>query len=196
MLVGFVGAPSSGKTSLAAEVFVTLKKSGLSAEFIAEFARLHIARKRRPGQELTLTESDQLHIFDQQHLLEKTMNNSSTIVITDSSPLNTLLYLPIDLSPTAFVSHPLFAVTLEALSKYSLLVHSSKVFGNGGHDPNRPIVCDPSMALKNRAKEVMHLAKVLRPDLLVVDTGTAGLDPSILISQLVVNLFSDQEAVT
>ena len=46
MYVNFIGAPCSGKTTSAAKLFAELKEMGLEVEFVSEYARLYIAKKR------------------------------------------------------------------------------------------------------------------------------------------------------
>ena len=94
MLIGFLGIPSSGKTTLAATTFVELKRMGICAEFVVEIARGYIAKKRRETkQDVVLTDEDQSRIMLQQAEAEDLMNDKQVIVISDSSPLNSLLYL-------------------------------------------------------------------------------------------------------
>jgi len=112
MLINFVGAPGSGKTTVAAKVFANLKDNGHVAEFVPEEARYHIARLRKIGR-LTWNENHpkfipfngDLLLTDQQEIA---VNQSAredvfaydalkiinkTFVISDSSPLNAMLYV-------------------------------------------------------------------------------------------------------
>ncbi len=101
MLVAFLGAPATTKTTVAASIFAQLKSSGIAAEFIAEAARRHIASLRyrhraQPSAAITLTDSDQLEIMAAQDREEEIFSGScagDVIVVTDSSPLNALLYM-------------------------------------------------------------------------------------------------------
>ena len=94
MFVNFIGAPCSGKTTVAAGVFSRLKKYGLATEYVSEFARHYIATKRFRKQSTKLDNLDQLKIMEGQ-LLEEVLfgQDKSVIVVTDTSPLNSLLYL-------------------------------------------------------------------------------------------------------
>jgi hypothetical protein len=80
-------------------LFASLKEKGLTVEFIPEQARYYIATERLRqglGEKLELNSSDQLSIMRQQNYFEDLMLKSSgdaSIVITDSSALNAMLYL-------------------------------------------------------------------------------------------------------
>jgi hypothetical protein len=101
MLVGFIGAPISGKTTIAAKMFSTLKEQGNSAELIVEEARHYIARYRYSNKlshkdPITLTDDDQLRIASKQKEIEEVMKYGcgfDTIIVSDSSIFNTALYL-------------------------------------------------------------------------------------------------------
>ena len=101
MLISFIGCPASGKTTTAAMLFAKLKELGIPTEFICEEARIHIAsiryeQKLQPTDKLTLSDKDQLEIMEAQWNSEEvltTVCGSSVVVVTDSSPLNALLYM-------------------------------------------------------------------------------------------------------
>ncbi len=104
MLLRFIGAPCSGKTTTAAMVFSALKNDGAVVEFIPEQARFYIARRRlelklQPAEQLVLTPEDQEAIFRQQFINEHMLlqvGGPSVVVVTDSSPFNSLLYMAED----------------------------------------------------------------------------------------------------
>jgi hypothetical protein len=103
MLVSFLGSPCSGKTTTAAMLEAKLKEDGLPAERLAEYARVHIARKRvkslRENKEFSpLTDEDQWSIFKAQAEMEDLFEESLSgvtngMVISDTSCLNALLYM-------------------------------------------------------------------------------------------------------
>jgi predicted ATPase len=101
MLVRFIGAPISGKTTVAAQVFAQLKLSGQpNVEFVVEQARLFIAERKGEylkGCEIPpLTDEDQMTIMRKQMQVENVMEYSvgyDGIVITDSSAYNSLWYM-------------------------------------------------------------------------------------------------------
>jgi hypothetical protein len=104
MQVSFIGSPCSGKTTTAAMVFAALKEIGISCEFIVEEARRYIAQKRFNAiqslqEPFKLDDEDQLNIMDNQIHIEnmyRTVCHSSTIIVCDSSPFNSLLYMSPD----------------------------------------------------------------------------------------------------
>jgi len=101
MLINFIGAPCSGKTTTAAMLFSSLKETGISCELSSEQARLYIARKKvqlklSPKQFPTLTDKDQVKIMVQQLEVDEALVTScgcDVLVISDSSPINSLLYM-------------------------------------------------------------------------------------------------------
>ncbi|MDE2425734.1 MAG: AAA family ATPase [Elusimicrobia bacterium] len=94
MFIEFIGVPASGKSTIAAKIFSKLKEENHHCEFILEYARHYIARKKydNEGKDIILTNEDQLKIFVKQFYLQKVMLGSCPLVITDSSIFNTLLY--------------------------------------------------------------------------------------------------------
>jgi len=101
MLVEFIGCPASGKTTTASKLFESLKNYDVSCEFIPEEARRFIVYKRKElklsyNSLVKLSDEDQLKILKKQldiELTYKTFCNPSTVIVADSSPLNTLLYM-------------------------------------------------------------------------------------------------------
>lgn len=99
MLITFLGAPCSGKTTTAARAFADLKDAGYPAEFIPEQARQYIANLKHkckthgfdfPG----LEEQDQFRIMKSQYSIEKAFSSDKTVIsVADSSVLNGMLYL-------------------------------------------------------------------------------------------------------
>lgn len=101
MLIGFLGCPSSGKTTTAAITFAELKAHGIPAEFVMEQARILIAQERillglSPNEFPKLEDSHQEKILELQENLENLMIKScgdNIVIISDGSIFNTLLYL-------------------------------------------------------------------------------------------------------
>ncbi len=117
MLLSFIGSPCSGKTTMAAMLFASLKETGQNAEFVPEQARIYIAKKKLEtcyarGEEeirtnvfggvppwntkIELTDEDQYLIMLQQRAADDLMQLSSgpgTTIIADSSPINALFYM-------------------------------------------------------------------------------------------------------
>lgn len=99
MLVNFVGAPCSGKTTIAATVFASLKEAGLEAEFVTEKAREYIAKLRyrcaAAQIPFVLDDTHQRNIFHLQDEAQMYMSSvdTDTVVVCDSDPLLTLMYM-------------------------------------------------------------------------------------------------------
>jgi hypothetical protein len=162
MLVGFIGCPCSGKTTTAAMTFADLKHMGISAEFIPEQARLYIAQKRfeSPDGRILLTDEDQKAIMKTQATMEIILHSGlpDGVVITDSSVLNTLLYL----SSEARNSEETRAMVTAAIGRYDLTFYSAPVKASRNLDPNRLQNEDQSLALD---RAIPTILKDFAPDL-------------------------------
>lgn len=160
MLVGFIGAPCSGKTTTAAKLFAELKESGQPAEYIAEKARSYIANKkfmlRQEGIEdsFSLTDQDQVAIAKTQFRAELVMNQGDLIVVTDSCVLNSLLYM----SEATRQSLEVKDLVRAATSKYDLLFVAGPVQRPSVTDPNRVHDEEESLLINSQ------IATVLQPE--------------------------------
>ncbi|WNM70307.1 hypothetical protein [Myxococcus phage Mx1] len=139
MLVGFVGAPCSGKTTTAARLFAELKEMGIPAEYVAERARSYIARakasKRSRGDvaPLVLCDEDQKKIATGQFVDESVMHDPKVVLVTDSCVLNSLLYMTEGCRTDPEVNSLMRA----AAARYDLLFWCGPVARPEGDDPNR-----------------------------------------------------------
>ena len=85
-VINLFGAPSAGKSTLAADLFAKMKYAGMSVELVTEFAK-SLTWSRR-GFDLM----DQIYIFAKQnHSLER-LRDSVQYVVTDSPLLLSLIY--------------------------------------------------------------------------------------------------------
>ncbi len=98
MLIGFIGAPASGKTTVASILFSKLKTADFIADMITERARRYILEKKKTSgsKDFRLTNRDQWNIIDlqidEERLYLDTLH-SEEIIVSDSSILNNLLYI-------------------------------------------------------------------------------------------------------
>lgn len=86
-LIMIIGAPSSGKSTLASEVHTDLKKMGVNSMFVSESATEYIAEYGIPN-----SPSDQMVIFYKQLNKEKMFLESKSYTICDSSSLLNYFY--------------------------------------------------------------------------------------------------------
>jgi len=86
-LISIVGAPSSGKSTLAASIHYQLKKKGLNSIFVTEAATDYIAEWGIPN-----TPIDQMVIFYKQLNREKMYMGSKDYIICDSSSILNYFY--------------------------------------------------------------------------------------------------------
>jgi nicotinamide riboside kinase len=89
-LITFIGAPSSGKSTLATDVHTGLKKLGKNSIFIAEVATDYIAEYGIPN-----TPVDQLVIFYKQLNKERMYLDSKEYIVCDSSGILNYFYFRI-----------------------------------------------------------------------------------------------------
>lgn len=162
MLIGFVGLPMSGKTTLAAKLFAFLKENGFTSEMIVEQARVYIAKKRKTENltfrdKVTLTDDDQKAIFKRQRAMERTIvetNSPKTYIISDSSIINTLLYCSDELYPN------LKEQVIEDMSIYDMVFYCHPFTENYEEaDPNRVHSNEQIKGLGSRADSILELLK-------------------------------------
>ncbi len=142
MLVGFIGVPYSGKTTVAAKLFAYLKEEGISAEFLPEAARLYIAelrcetRSNGMDDTISLLDRDQRDIMVRQlesEIVMTTACGDESVVVTDSCVLNTLLYMSDKLSKDFLTVQRVTS----AISQYDLMFVCGLLPRTQVQDPNR-----------------------------------------------------------
>ena len=151
MLIGFIGAPCSGKTTTAALVFAALKNMGKIVEFVPECARAFICTKRRDeGLKITLNDWDQTEIAYLQSNHESLFLESGTdIVLTDSSIFNTLLYMTSEFREDFLIKYNFQDY------KYDFLFHCPPIFNFQGKDPNRLHDYSTSLEIEKSIHEII-----------------------------------------
>ena len=136
MIVNFIGSPNSGKTTTAAMVFANLKENGITCEFLVEEARLYIAKQKyiRNSQDLVLFDLDQELILEQQlEKLKYFKYSSSSIIILDSSPINSLFYMTKEAREDCNVKQQIE----ECLSLIDLVFYCPTISTSANTDQNR-----------------------------------------------------------
>ena len=77
-VINLIGGSGIGKSTLAAEVFVEMKKLGLDAELVREYV------KNWAYQGVTVGKFDQVYLFGKQSRYESQLYNKVGVIITDS----------------------------------------------------------------------------------------------------------------
>lgn len=85
-VINFVGAPSSGKTTLCSLMFGYLKLAGQSVEYIPEYAKQLVWTGR------TELLNNQYYVSHRQYELMKSMEGKVDIIVTDGSLVNGMYY--------------------------------------------------------------------------------------------------------
>jgi len=152
--------------------FAELKRYNIPAEFIPEQARFHIAEQRfhqklPPEAQLKLTDDDQKIIMQKQLLLEEIMTAAcgpSSIIICDSSALNTLMYMTEEYLQRDDVK----ALKNQAIQRYDVVYYSAPIVKQSSFDPNRIHDQEFSQAFDKRIPSFcsnhfpdLHFAKTL-----------------------------------
>lgn len=86
-LICFIGAPASGKSTLASAVHTELKMKGVNSVFVGEIATNYIAEYGLPN-----TPLDQMVVFYKQLNAERMFVKNKEIVICDSSSILNYFY--------------------------------------------------------------------------------------------------------
>ena len=107
-VVNIYGGPSIGKSTLAADLYVALKRQHIDAEYVNEYA------KELVYQENTIALSDQILVFANQYHRVWTAAAHNQIIITDSPLLLSAIYNP-------DTSHHFRELILEMDSKFNIL---------------------------------------------------------------------------
>ena len=167
MLVCFMGAPSSGKTTIAANVFASLKAQGVSAEFIAERAREVIAKYKYYRSPILLNDAMQREILFSQYYSEQYMAASTNNpIISDSSTLLTLAYMSEEFGIK--YKGEIEIIVNEILPKINIVFYCPLVKRQVS-DPNRIHSFEESMAVDEKIKDILN--RYLTKDKVVVLSG-------------------------
>lgn len=86
LVVNFLGAPGSGKSTGAAKVFSDLKMAGINAELVTEFA------KDKVYEESKAPFDDQLYLLGEQNFRLSRLEGKVDVVLTDSPIILSIFY--------------------------------------------------------------------------------------------------------
>lgn len=141
--------------------FADMKSLGVVCEFIPEQARVYIAMKRfrsrlAHSEAVQLSDEDQLAIMQKQLFLEKlymTACPPDTVIVTDTSALNSLLYMSPEFRQTTEVKK----LVAMALRHYTLQFYCSTIEKPlDAQDANRVHTYEQSLAID---KSIPNLLK-------------------------------------
>lgn len=183
MLIGFIGAPCSGKTTTAARLFAELKDNGTPSEFITEAARMYIAKKRLAcilgNLKFELNDEDQWAICSNQFMSEYYLTESapSSIVVSDSSVLNSSLYMTDKFSVSVKVSD----LMVKALSRYDLLFVCAPVPMPRSLDSNRVHDKSQILAIQNKIENMLATYQITPPKIMYLG-GTTSVRTAMALS--------------
>ena len=96
LVVNLLGGPGIGKSTLAAEIFVNLKKKGVECEYITEYA------KDKTWENSQSTLSNQIYVFGKQHHKMFRVNDKVDVMICDSALLFSIVYGNLNPSDTFY----------------------------------------------------------------------------------------------
>lgn len=164
MLVGFLGVPCSGKTTIAAKLFANLKElGGMKSEIIVEQARHFIAEKRFNEKlshldPIILTEENQIEIYSKQRQLETIMKSScsnDTIIVSDGSAFNTAIYLSDE-----FIANPNRPFFTDLSHHYDILFYCHPLnLKTLPEDPNRIHNLEQIIKLEEKSKKILNILR-------------------------------------
>lgn len=183
MLIGFIGAPCSGKTTTAARLFAELKDNGTPAEFITEEARMYIAVKRLECQDrggtFTLNDQDQFSISGNQFDKEYTMIRAAptSVVVSDSCVLNSSLYMSDDFYRSSVVKNRMEA----ALANYDLLFVCAPVRLSNSLDSNRVHDKAQILVIQSKIDKLLQDYRIYPPKTMVLG-GTTSVRTAMALS--------------
>ena len=86
LVINLIAGPCSGKSTIAAELFATLKQMGISAELAVEYI------KDRIYEENNTIAKNQIAVFGMEHYGLKTKLGKVKVIVHDGSLLNNIMY--------------------------------------------------------------------------------------------------------
>lgn len=86
LVINLLGGPGIGKSTLAAEIFVNLKKRRIKCEYITEYA------KDKTWEESKMTLENQIYVFGKQQHKMFRVNNKVDYLVCDSPLILSIIY--------------------------------------------------------------------------------------------------------
>jgi nicotinamide riboside kinase len=127
LIVNLIAAPSSGKSTLMADIFAKLKYANIDCEMVGEFAKDLVWENRNE------TFKDEVYIFAKQNHRLFRVNGKVDVIITDRPLILTMLYN----NRYGDKSKELDALTLHEFNKYNNLnyfIHRVKPYNPNGRN--------------------------------------------------------------
>jgi hypothetical protein len=159
MLIQFLGSPSTGKTTTAAGLFSSMKETEMVSEYLPEQARVYIALIRSahqlaPTAPLTLDDSDQFNIMSSQVGIYEAFVSScgpDVYLVSDSSPLNSLLYMTPEFRATSGVKN----LVKRTLALQGAVFRCLPIYSPYQTDPNRIHTAEQSKLIDSTIPEIL-----------------------------------------
>ena len=130
VIINILGGPGVGKTTIASDLFVQLKRKGLDVEIVSEFAKELVWEKRNEAFD------DRLYMHAEQNHRLKMMNGNLDYIITDSPLILTSIYNHFYLDK----KHPKkYNDMIDEVTKQTFASYNNKVFlikREKGYDTN------------------------------------------------------------
>jgi len=127
LVVNLIASPSSGKSTIMADVFAHLKWLGVSCELVTEFAKDLVWEDRQE------TFKDELYIFAKQNHRLFRVNGKVDVIVTDRPLILTVLYN----NKYGKKSRTLDNLVIDELSQYNNLnyfINRKKVYDTNGRN--------------------------------------------------------------
>lgn len=140
--VNLLGGPGIGKSTLAAEIFVLLKKKQIKCEYITEYA------KDKTWEESMMTLQNQIYVFaKQQHKMYR-VGDKVDVLICDSSLLFSIIYGRVEKNT------PLYELILEEFNRFdnlTFMLNRETIFDRVGRNQT----LSEAIEIDNRIKSLL-----------------------------------------
>ena len=186
-LITFIGAPASGKSTLASDVHTELKKIGKNSIYITEAATDYIAEYGIPN-----TPIDQVTIFYKQTNRERMFIGSKEFIVCDSSGILNYFYFrnlfppKLETKDIAVINH-LQKEILKTINQWSYIFYIPPIIDNV-EDGIRYQNVEQIIKLDRWIKSYLELENIKHIDLSTIDLK----DRSKFVIDLILNIKSSK----